>query len=127
VSVGGGDLMMPIAGPEEGVLPLAFRDVATTGDNTNVNALPQLFTATFQVNALPAGPYDITVSDDPDAGANLLATDLATDIPHVYDSSATTGIVPVIDPAVISTSIASGDPTQVGTQFTVSVDVSANP
>lgn len=85
----GGDLGSPVFGPIEGVAPNLFRDVSTLSNTSNQELTPQCFTVRFRVINPLSPPYSISVSNDPASTGPLVAVDLATNIPHVFNSAAT--------------------------------------
>jgi hypothetical protein len=122
---------------EEGVDPAVTRDVSTLGNAANLDLTPGVFMLefAFEPSATP-GMFSISVGDDPDSTAPLLATNLSTAIPHVFDNAGVTDIDPTVLPtptptpfnsfAVVKTTVVSGDGFTPGSTLEVLVEVSPN-
>ncbi len=117
-------------GPLEASALTRFLDITSDGDAANANLLPRLMTLRFQVNSpVFAAPYNIIIEPDPDTPLTVLATDLVTSIPPVFDYSATTAIGvpgPFAGSLTIATSITDGEPCLPGDIIEVQVAVTAN-
>ncbi|HOR64673.1 MAG TPA: hypothetical protein PLE18_07340, partial [Candidatus Sumerlaeota bacterium] len=125
-----GDLGMVHPGPVEMNFLQRFVDITCDGNPMNVNLTPRFVTLHFQVNNPTfTSPYSIAIGADPDAPNPVLATDLFTDIPAVYDYSATSVLglpIPVAGNVTVSTQLVSGNPSMPGNLIDVDVVVSAN-
>nr|HQH13033.1 hypothetical protein [Candidatus Sumerlaeota bacterium] len=125
-----GDLGMVHPGPVEMSFLNRFVDITCDGNPMNVNLTPRFVTLHFQVNNPTfTSPYSIAIGADPDAPNPVLATDLFTDIPAVYDYSATSVLglpIPVAGNVTVSTQLVSGNPSMPGNLIDVDVVVSAN-
>ncbi|MBI1289958.1 hypothetical protein GC173_01770 [bacterium] len=109
-----------------GVAPNVFRNIATIGDSSHGTSTTLAFTVDFRTLVNAAENFDITVDADSNTPANVIGADPFPTLTATYDSSATTGLAPVIPSAIISTSLASS-PSVGGDQFDVAVAVSSNP
>lgn len=125
----------------EGV-PYAFRFFVTAGNPENSDPTPVILDLGFQV--VSPRPHSIDVRKDGSNPTNQLATGPGkTPIPHTVVSDGTMDLcsslptptasptptpspTPHGQPAVISSSIISGDPCTMGSQFTVRVAVTEN-
>ncbi len=107
-----------------------FMDVTSDGNGANANLLPRLMTLRFQVNAPTYDfPYSIIIEPDPDTPLTILAADLVTQIPALFDFSATTGMGepdPLTGNVTIATTLDSGNPSQPGAMLDVGVIISNN-
>ncbi|MDK2973085.1 MAG: hypothetical protein PWP23_2840 [Candidatus Sumerlaeota bacterium] len=126
-----GDLGSLLVGPEEPLIvngSAVTRDILTDGSSGNTALLPDVMTVSFLVNASPFVPFSIMAADDPQSSVPLLASDLATAIPHVFNNDATSNLTgPAGTTAVVQSTVVSGDPTQPGADFSVLVRVASNP
>ena len=125
-----GDLGVVHPGPVEMSFLNRFVDITCDGNPMNVNLTPRFVTLHFQVNSPTfTSPYSIAIGADPDAPNPVLATDLFTDIPAVYDYSATSVLglpIPVTGNVTVSTKLESGNPSMPGDTLEIGVVVSAN-
>ncbi|MCB2155099.1 hypothetical protein KQI84_09450 [bacterium] len=127
LGIGGGELGGALAGNEETILgTTVFRDVVTDGSATAHVIAPDVFTATFQVNAAPIAPFTILFQDDPDSSLPLLASDLQTNIPHTFDNAGTTDLgqgLPTPTPSPTPTPTPTDTPTSTPTPTPSPTDI----
>jgi hypothetical protein len=112
------------------------RNITTAGNGANANLLPTVFDVNFRVRNNPMPSFSILIGGDVDAPPFLLETDLATEIPVTFDSSATTNLTvtiptptpipPLTGSSVVRAVVDSGDPTAPNSQFTVLVEIADN-
>ncbi len=85
-----GELGGIIYGPQEGTPPDVFKNFLSLSNISNTNMLPICGTLVFDVLSNPVTPYTISIDDHYETKVCLIAPDLKTNIPHIYDNKFTT-------------------------------------